>query len=139
MLKSIFIINGIQICRVFAQFVAIEPVDALRGNHEPGLVLVCRCDDGVVVIQRVGGWVGLVIDEFLDLDLVFFGGEGSHSADGHVGDAVAVHVGVWIVGNIIVDVVFIGISQKDERESGYAIAKRAINKIPIVIILHGIY
>ena len=82
----------------------------------------------------VDSWMGLVFDELLDLQLVLVQEVGGQSADGHVGDAVVVHVDIWvvgIVGEVLDGAVLIVVLEEDEWESWDARIAFAIGRRPV--------
>ena len=86
----------------FAEFVAAETIETLRGNQKPFVVFVAGRNDRLFVIIGSGRRIGFVLDEFVHLRAVFFQGQGGKTAECQVGDAVVVHVGVGIIGAVMV-------------------------------------
>ncbi len=74
----------------------------MGGNQEPFVFFVAGRNDGLVVVIWSGGRVGFILDEFVYLGAVFFQILGGKAAECHVGDAVVVHVGVGVVGTIMI-------------------------------------
>ena len=90
---------------MFAEFVTIETVDALRVDHKPFVHLVTRRDDGTVIVSWVSDGIAFILDGLLHKGLVFLRVSRGNTAEGHVCQAVAVHVAIGIVGSIVLDIV----------------------------------
>ena len=96
--------HHVEVGWVLAEVVAKEAINALRSNQKPLVLLVAGGDDGVVVIVRVGGRVEFIVDALFHIKAAVVFGIGRQAADGQVGDAVAVHVGIRVVGGELVGV-----------------------------------